>query len=154
MSRWPLTALLAGLLAISAGAQQKADPQLPPDEDAPAKILKKSGAAPQTNDDLPPDEDASATARVKIGFNPVKSKKDVEVGSFYLKKGDLVGAADRFREATQYNDSNAAAWLMLGETEEKRNSVGKARAAYEKYLQLNPKAKDAAEIRKRLEKLK
>ena len=176
MSRWPLAAVLAATLAGSAGAQQPPVQQLPPDEDAPAKPAPKSAAPPQTNqtrqsnqtrtnppktgtpqtsDDLPPDEDAaSSAAAAKLPFNPVQSNKDVTVGLEYFKKGNFNAAAGRFRSATQYNDGNAQAWLWLGEAEQKRESAKAARLAYEKYLQLNPTAKNASDIKKRLEKLK
>jgi len=164
MSRWPLAAVpaivLATILAGSAAAQQPPVPPLPPDEDAPVKAAPKtpppqqSAKPPAANDDLPPDEDAaSAAANAKVPFNPVNSKKDVTVGIEYFKKGNYKAATGRFRSATQYNDSNAEAWLMLGESEEKRGSPKNARAAYEKYLQLAPNAKNASEIKKRLEKL-
>lgn len=151
--------MLAAMLAGGAGAQQTPSPQLPPDEDAPAKPAPK--AAPQapagkgqTSTDLPPDEDASSVPTEKVAFNPVKSKKAVAVGDFYFHKGDFKAAAMRFQEATQYNDANAEAWLRLGEAEEKRESPVAARSAYEKYLQLSPNAKNSGEIKKRLEKLK
>jgi tetratricopeptide (TPR) repeat protein len=171
MSRWPLAGLLTVSLTVSlvvlsgiAGAQQNPN-QLPPDEDAPVKSVPKPSApqtnAPQSqtnpaqsNDDLPPDEDASAAPKEKLAFNPVKSKRDVSVGDFYFKKGDFKAAVLRYSEATQYNDANAEAWLRLGEAQEKRDLPKDARTAYEKYLQLTPNAKNAAEIKKRVERLK
>jgi cytochrome c-type biogenesis protein CcmH/NrfG len=173
MSRWPFTGSLAValgiLLAASSGAQQPPPPPLPPDEDAPIKAVpppspKPPSSAPQSNakqsgksqsdDELPPDEDAaSAAANEKVAFNPVQSKKFVTVGDFYFKKNDFKAATQRYRDATRYNDANADAWMKLGESEEKRGSPKNARAAYEKYLQLAPNAKNASEIKKRLDKL-
>ena len=46
------------------------------------------------------------------------------------------------------------AWLRLGDTAEKQNDEKTAAAAYAKYLELQPDAKNAAEIKKRLEKAK
>ena len=97
---------------------------------------------------LPPEEDAAALPE-QYSFNPLQSKKDVTVGEFYLKKGDARAAAGRFREATKWNDGNADAWLRLGEAEEKNKDAKAAREAYEKYLQLAPDAKNAAEVRKK-----
>lgn len=164
MSRWPLAAVpiivLATMLAGSAAAQQPPVPPLPPDEDAPVKAAPKTpppqqaAKPPATDDELPPDEDAaSAAANEKVAFNPVQSKKFVSVGDFYFKKNDFKAATQRYRDATRYNDANADAWLKLGESEEKRGSPKNARAAYEKYLQLAPNAKNASEIKKRLDKL-
>lgn len=142
------------MLAGSAAAQQKPASALPPDEDAPKSTGQKPTGNPPADVDLPPDEDASSAPKEKPAFNPVKSKNDVVVGTEYFKKGNYNAAASRYEEATQYNDSNADAWLHLAEAQEKRNFTREARAAYERYLQLNPKAKNAEEIRKRLEKLK
>ena len=147
------------MLVGSAAAQQPPVPPLPPDEDAPVKAAPKtpsqqSAKPPATDDELPPDEDAaSAAANEKVAFNPVQSKKFVSVGDFYFKKNDFKAATQRYRDATRYNDANADAWLKLGESEEKRGSPKNARAAYEKYLQLAPNAKNASEIKKRLDKL-
>jgi tetratricopeptide (TPR) repeat protein len=104
-------------------------------------------------DSLPPQEDKPKAGDVYT-FNPLRSKKDVTVGEFYFKKSDYKAAAGRFREATKWNDSNAEAWLRLGDAEEKMNDAKAAREAWEKYLQLAPQAKNAAEVRKKIEKLK
>jgi tetratricopeptide (TPR) repeat protein len=123
---------------------------LPPDEDAsPAK----SGTAKAPDSDLPPDEDAVPNL-VKHSFNPVESAHDVKVGEEYFKKGNYRAAAERFRDATEWNQGNAEAWLRLGEAEEKREQPKSAREAYQKYLQLAGNAKNAADVKKRLEKLK
>ena len=142
------------MLAGSAAAQQNQSPQLPPDEDTQTKSSQKADSKPPADVDLPPDEDASTAPKEKPAFNPVKSKKDVEIGTEYFKKGNFNAAAGRYEEATQYNDANADAWLHLAEAQEKRNFTREARAAYERYLQLNPRARNAEDIRKRLEKLK
>jgi len=102
---------------------------------------------------LPPEEDAAAIPE-QYSFNPVKSKRDVEVGNLYFKKGDYKGAASRYETAVKWNDGNADAWLRLGETREKQQNFKGAREAYEHFLQLAPDGKNAADVRKRLEKLK
>lgn len=101
---------------------------------------------------LPPEED-NAQKPKEYSFNPLQSKKEVTVGEFYVKKGDFRAAATRFREATKWNDGNPDAWLHLGEAAEKNNDFKEAREAYEKYLELTPAAKNAAEIKKRIGKL-
>jgi predicted TPR repeat methyltransferase len=45
------------------------------------------------------------------------------------------------------------AWLRLGEAEEKRKNAKDAKEAYAKYLELQPEAKDAAEIHKKIASL-
>jgi tetratricopeptide (TPR) repeat protein len=171
MSRWRILSFwLAPVLLTAAVVQQpptaKPSPPeqtqpLPPDEDAPPPAAAAKPPAPKTQQnaqpsdaDLPPDEDAALTAGEKHSFNPVESKKSVQAGEFYFKKGNYGAAADRFRDATQWNEGNADAWLSLGEAEEKRNRGQAARDAYEKYLQLAGNSKNAEKIKKKLEKLK
>ena len=107
----------------------------------------------QSQDELPPDEDAREAPK-QYSFNPLQSKKNVTVGEFYFKKGDFRAAAMRFREATKWNDGNAEAWLRLGDAEERMKDAKAAHEAWSKYLQLAPEAKNAAEVRKKLGKLK
>jgi tetratricopeptide (TPR) repeat protein len=143
----------AFVILAAPGGYQKPGAQLPPDEDVPAKTAKPPSQAPAT-DELPPDEDAAALPSAKPAFNPVQSDRDVMVGQEYFRKGNFKAAADRFLSATQHNSGNAKAWLLLAESQEKRDNLSAARAAYERYLQLSPEAKNANEIRKKLEKLK
>ncbi|HWF09088.1 MAG TPA: tetratricopeptide repeat protein [Bryobacteraceae bacterium] len=143
MSRGRLALILfAVALPLAARAQQ----QLPPPDDGKDTQI--------TPDQLPPDEDKSKPQEPQYGFNPVQSNKELSVGEFYFKKNDFRAAASRFREATKWNESNADAWLRLGDAEEKMKDVKAAHEAWEKYLQLAPDAKNAAEVRKKLEKLK
>jgi tetratricopeptide (TPR) repeat protein len=106
---------------------------------------------PPEESQLPPEED-KAKVQQQYSFNPLQSKKEVTVGEFYLKKGDFKAAAGRFREATKWNDGNADAWLKLGDAEDKMKDSKAAHEAWEKYLQLAPEAKNAAEVRKKLQK--
>ena len=135
-----------GLIWVALALAALAPAQQPPKEpDGPPPV---EGA-----DSLPPQEDKAKTEEVYT-FNPLRSKKDVTVGEFYYKKSDFKAAAGRFREATKWNDGNAEAWLRLGDAEEKMNDAKAAREAWTKYLQLAPDAKNAAEIKKKIEKLK
>lgn len=102
---------------------------------------------------LPPEEDKAAQPRV-YGFNPLQSKKEATVGEFYFKKGDYRAAAGRFSEATKWNSGNADAWLRLGDAQEKLKDLKAAREAYTKYLELAGSAKNAPEIRRKVDKLK
>jgi tetratricopeptide (TPR) repeat protein len=152
MSRWQISLALSAVLASGLCAQEKKPSAvLPPPKDQP----KDQKSTPQTPDpeQLPPEEDVAAIKQ-EYSFNPVRSRRDVEVGNFYFKKGDWKAAAGRFKEATLWNEGNAEAWLRWGETEEKRGVASAAKAAYEKYLAMAPDAKNVVEIKRRLEKLK
>jgi tetratricopeptide (TPR) repeat protein len=147
MSRGILTCCsVAFALTGFAAAQQS-------QQDRPT-LRKDAESTTQPGDvQLPPEEDSSAVPK-QYTFNPVQSKKEVTVGEFYMKKGDARAAANRFREATKWNDGNADAWLRLAEAEEKNKDPKSAREAYEKYLQVAPDARNAAEVKKKLDKLK
>jgi tetratricopeptide (TPR) repeat protein len=147
-----LLALLALGAACLAG-QDSHNPQTAPNS-APGQ-LQKARPQPATSDkeEVPPEEDTSLVT-TKYSFNPLQSKKDVLVGKEYAKKGNHRAAAGRYLEATKWDDSNSEAWLLLGEADEKLKDKNAARDAYKKYLDLAADAKNAADIRKKLEKLR
>src|ERR1700731_426485 len=109
-------------------------------------VFSAVALAQQGDVQLPPDEDKATAKPREYPFNPLQSKKEVTVGEFYFKKGDFRAAAGRFSEATKWNNGNAEAWLRLGDAQEKMKDAKATREAYEKYLQLAPDAKNAAEI--------
>jgi tetratricopeptide (TPR) repeat protein len=117
-------------------------------------VFSAVALAQQGDVQLPPEEDKAKAQPRQYPFNPLQSKREAAVGEFYFKKNDFRAAAGRFSEATKYNDGNADAWLRLGDAQEKMKDFKAAREAYEKYLQLAPDAKNAAEVRKKVERLK
>lgn len=137
MSRWFLALLLAGAAMGSADDLKKHRPQPPA----------------STQEEVPPEEDESIATQ-QYSFNPLQAEKEVRVGNYYFKKGSYRAASMRFREATKWNNGYAEAWLRLGESAEKQKDPKTAKEAFNKYLELSPDAKNAAEIRKKLEKLK
>ncbi len=117
--------------------------------------LKKQRPQPATSgkQEVPPEEDTSLAVK-EYSFNPLQSENELKVGNFYFKTGKYRSAAMRFTEATKWNDGNSEAWLRLGETEEKLKDPKAAKEAFTKYLALAADAKNAPEIRKKLQKLK
>ena len=77
----------------------------------------------------------------------------MDVGRFYLNKGNYDAAIDRFIEASNYQPSLASPWKMLGETYEKKHEYSKAVDAYNKYLALVPHAPDASKVKKTVSEL-
>lgn len=110
---------------------------------------KQPPPKPAVQEEEPPEEDTSLKPK-EYSFNPLQASKEVRIGEYYFKKKSYRAAANRFREATHWNPSFPDAYLRLAETEEKLNDRKAAREAYEKYLELNPTAKDAESIRKKL----
>jgi len=97
----------------------------------------------------PPEEDESIAPK-EYAFNPLQASKEIKIGDYYFKKKNFRAAANRFREATRWNPGLAEAYLRLAESEEKLNDQAAAKEAYTKYLELNPDAKDADAIKKKL----
>ena len=108
---------------------------------------------PNNATEAPPEEDASV-APDKYDFNPLQSEKAVRVGNYYAKQGNRRAALARYQEATKWNQGNSDAWLRVAQTAEKLKDPALAKEAYATYLKLEPDAKDAAEIRNRVKKLK
>jgi tetratricopeptide (TPR) repeat protein len=148
MVRWILALLAAGALLAQGPSPE------PPSQSQVE--LKTQRPAPPPNDAIeapPPEEDKSLTVD-SYSFNPLQSEKDVRVGNYYFKAGKYTNAARRYLDATKWNADNSDAWLRLGKAAEKSKDTQTAKEAYTKYLKLQPDAKDAADIRKKLAKLK
>ncbi len=145
-----LRCLLALALVSLAAAHQQ-----PPAENGQQKKLETQRPKPATSpqEEVPPEEDKDL-AKQEYSFNPLQSQKDVSVGNQYFKNHKFRAAELRYTSATRWNDGNADAWLHLGEVEERLKDTDKAKAAYEKYVELASDQKKAAEIKKKLEKLK
>ena len=137
---------LASLVGSAAQEQQKQPP--------PRELQKQRPQPPVGSKEVDPPEEDKSVAPTEYSFNPLQAEKDLKVGNYYWKQGKFRAAEARFREATRWNENYGEAWLRLGEAEEKLKDPKAARDAYTKYLQVAADAKNAAEIRKRLEKLK
>jgi tetratricopeptide (TPR) repeat protein len=86
-------------------------------------------------------------------FEPLRASKDIEVGTFYMKKGNYEAAIDRFEEATRLQPGLAEPYLKLGETYEKMKDLPSAVRSYQKYLQVFPTSPQFKKIRKRIDDL-
>lgn len=73
--------------------------------------------------------------------------KCVEIGNAYLHKGVLKGALSRFEEALKDDPHYAPAYLGLGKVYERMKENQKALAAFERYLDELPSARDAADAK-------
>jgi len=118
--------------------------ELPPDDPAPAKTPveapKKSKAGV-----LPPEDDPA--------WDPFHAQQDVDVGMFYLHKGDVDAAISRFEHAISLRANFAKPRLLLAEAYEKKGDSSEALRYYKEYLQVLPNAPDAKKIREKIDKL-
>jgi tetratricopeptide (TPR) repeat protein len=78
------------------------------------------------------------------------AQKNLEVGLFYLKKGNLDAAIDRFQESARLNTAFAAPYLQLGETYEKKGDPANALKAYKHYLRLYPSSPERKRVESRI----
>jgi Tfp pilus assembly protein PilF len=96
---------------------------------------------------------AQQQAQDNPGELAFRAQKAVEIGEFYLKKGDVDAAIDRFKEAIEWKANLARPRLLLGKAYEKKGEKAEAVKYYKEYLEILPKAVDAARVRKQIEKL-
>jgi predicted Zn-dependent protease len=106
----------------------------------------------QPKPEEPPEEDESFKPK-EYTLNPVEAQRNITAGNFYAKKGNYRAAVKRYTEATLWDPGNAPAFLKLAEADERAHDREGARAAYAKYLDLSPDAKNAADIRKKIAQL-
>jgi tetratricopeptide (TPR) repeat protein len=144
---------LALFLPGSARAQdQPAPPSRPgsPNETTqPSKPAPPPAASPSQSSSANSDQDPNKTQV----YDPYHAMKAMEVGEFYLKKGDADAAIDRFQDAIQYKYDFARPRLLLAQIYDKRHDDAKAIRYYTEYLKILPQAPDARKIRERIEKL-
>lgn len=124
---------------------------------APPPAVKKP-IDPTVPPPPPTEEDDSSetpapAASGEPAFDPLHAQRSLEVGRFYLNKGVYDAAIDRFIEASNYQPSLAMPWRLLGEAYEKKHEYSKAIEAYNKYLDILPRAADAAKIKKTVSEL-
>ena len=87
-------------------------------------------------------------------WDPHKAAKDIEVGDYYFKRKNYIGAESRYREALFYKDNDAIASYKLAVCLEKLNRPDEALIQYETYLKILPYGPESAEAKKAIEHLK
>ena len=123
-------------------------------EVSPDKVLKsKQKPEAAAEEQVPPEEDESFVKK-EYTFNPLQATTELRIGNYYFKKGNYRAAAQRFTEATKWDPGLAEAYLRLGEAKEKQKDPKAAREAFAKYLEVSPDAKNAADVKKRMDKTK
>jgi tetratricopeptide (TPR) repeat protein len=135
------------LLMFAAPARSFAQDPPPPPPDKPAAPTDKP-KPPKPNTD-----NATQNAPDQPTWDPLRAEKDMQVGQYYMHKGDVDAAIDRFEDATLAKPGYALPFRYLGEAQEKRGMKKKAIQSYKRYLDLYPKAEDKDKIQKKIEKL-
>ena len=158
--------LLLMTLAAGAGAQDPANgnggkpADAPEQSSQPAPPSEPAGAAPAPADapklkkkgDKNTDT-ATQNAPDQPVWDPLRAEKDMQVGHYYMNKGDTDAAIDRFEDAIVAKPGFAIPYLYLGEAQEKKGQKRLAIKSYTKYLDLDPHAEDGAKVRKKIDRL-
>jgi len=142
--------ILCAVFLLPAAPQARA--QDPPQESSskpanPPDDLKPKSKAKQKKDT------ATQNAPDQPTWDPLRAEKDLEVGQYYMRKGDVDAAIDRFQDATIAKPGYAIPFRYLGEAQEKRGLKKQAVKSYQRYLDLYPHAEDGDKVRKRIDKL-
>ena len=85
-----------------------------------AQQIDPSTPPPPPPAEAPP-EPPTPTAPAEPVFDPLHAQKSIEIGSFYLKKGNYDAAIDRFMDATRFQPKLAISWKLLAEAFEKKH---------------------------------
>src|SRR5437879_11935000 len=109
--------------------------------------------APKKTDKKQKPDSATQNAPDQPAWDPLRAEKDLEVGQYYMRKGDVDAAIDRFQDATTAKPGYAIPFRYLGDAQEKKGLKKQAIKSYQRYLDLYPHAEDGAKIKKKLEKL-
>lgn len=86
-------------------------------------------------------------------WDPLRAEQDIEVGKFYMRKGDVDAAIDRFTDATLAKPGYAIPFRYLAEAQEKKGLKRDAIKSYTRYLDLYPHAEDRDKVQKKIDKL-
>jgi tetratricopeptide (TPR) repeat protein len=145
---WRLILVIAAMAMAGAAAPPASlqDPASPPPPQTPPKPQDPSKPKPNT-------DSAVESAPDQPKWDPLRAEKDLQVGKYYMNKGDLDAAIDRFLDAAEAKPGYAIPFRLLGEAYEKKGQKKPAVKAYQRYLDLYPKAEDGDKIRKKIEKL-
>jgi tetratricopeptide (TPR) repeat protein len=138
----PYVTLLA-FLVLGAPARGAQEPPPNPADKPPAPTDK-----PKPNSD-----NATQNAPDQPKWDPLRAEKDMQVGQYYMHKGDLDAAIDRFEDATTAKPGYALPFRLLGEAQEKKGLKRQAIKSYTRYLDLYPKAEDRDKVQKKIDKL-
>ena len=83
-------------------------------------------------------------------YNPYLAERNLQIGAYYLKTGKYDAAIERLKDSIRYKPNYAKPHLLLAQAYEKKGEKAEALAYYRKYLEILPRADNAAKIQKRI----
>ena len=145
-----LILILTAAFLLLAGSPLHA--QDPPKESS-SKPADPTGAPPPKQPAKPNKDNATQNSPDQPTWDPLRAEKDLEVGQYYMRRGDVDAAIDRFQDATVAKPGYAIPFRFLGEAQEKKGLRKQAIKSYQRYLDLYPHAEDRDKIQKKIDKL-
>ena len=142
----------AGIILLFPWAPLRAQDPAPESSSKPAE--EPAPKKPDKPDKKHKSDTATQNAPDQPSWDPLRAEKDIEVGQYYMRKGDVDAAIDRFQDATTAKPGYAVPFRYLGEAQEKRGLKKEAIKSYSRYLDLYPHAEDGDKIRKKIDKLR
>jgi tetratricopeptide (TPR) repeat protein len=124
-----------------------------PAQDPPPNPPGNPPAAPAKPDPRSKKDSATQNAPDQPTWDPLRAEKDLEIGRYYMHKGDVDAAMDRFQDAITAKPGYGLPFRMLAEAQEKKGMKKAAIKSYQRYLDLLPHAEDADKVHKKIEKL-
>src|ERR1700682_534792 len=140
-AKWLLIATAALLPPLSALARAQDPPE------------KKHQEKPKKNPPSQTEPAATDDGKDQPMWDPLRAEKDIEVGQYYMKRGDVDAAIDRFEDAILAKPGYALPYRYLGDAQEKKGLKRQAIQSFTQYLDLYHRAGETAKIHKRIEKL-
>jgi hypothetical protein len=129
-------------------AQKTPDPTPPPPPQSDLPPGVSSSSSSSAGGDL-----GAPGAAPSLEPDPVRAKKDIDVGGYYLKRGDYQGALQRFKDATASDPTDVEAIFGLAETQRMLKNNAEAESNYQMYLQIVPNGRRAKQALKALKEL-
>ena len=123
---FPFLVLMAFAMPAWCARQSGQNPPAPPPSSSSSSSSSPKSAKP------------TAQPRDIATFDPPNAEKDVDVASYYMRKGDMNAAIPRLQEAVQLKPHYAKARLMLGEAYERVHDKQSRRKHYQEYLKEFP----------------
>ena len=124
-----------------------------PPKESSSKPADPTGAPPPKQSAKPNKDNATQNSADQPTWDPLRAEKDLEVGQYYMRRGDVDAAIDRFQDATVAKPGYAIPFRFLGEAQEKKGLRKQAIKSYQRYLDLYPHAEDREKIQKKIDKL-
>jgi predicted Zn-dependent protease len=100
-----------------------------------------------------PAEEEKTTKEVEVKADPVKAKKNLEVGKYYFGQKKWEAAADRFQLATRQAPALTDAWRYLVQSLERQNKIPETIQLCMEYEKKFPGSSAATEFSKERQRL-